>query len=303
MYSIRQGSRVNISTPAKLNLFLELHQRRDDGYHDLETFMVPIDIYDSLSLSRRLDGGLRLNCTWVPGLAPEQVGSLPSERENVVYQAITRLREAAGQDLGADIQVTKRIPSQAGLGGGSSDAAAALVAANLAWELKWPIARLAEIAADVGSDVPFFLFDSFARCTGRGQLIDPLPQTPRLSFVIVKPDFGLATADVFKQATVPESPTRSESLFEAINSKNVIAVANQLFNRLQAAASKLTPWIERIARKMDDLAVCGHQMSGSGTSYFAVCRNHRHARQIAAKLRVSRLGSVFVARALGSPTR
>ena len=299
MYLIRQGSRVSISTPAKLNLFLELHQRRNDGYHELETLMVPVDVYDSISVCPRDDGNLQLQCAWVPGLDANKCGTLPAPQDNVVHQALLLLREAAGLDIGADVQLSKRIPTQAGLGGGSSDAAGALVAANIAWGLHWPTSRLAEIAAQVGSDVPFFLFNSLALCTGRGEVVEPMRSNCRLSFVIVKPDFGLATSDVFRRTTVPESPKDVKPLIEAIASMNVSNIAKRLFNRLQTAASKLTPWIEYVARRMDEVSVCGHQMSGSGTSYFALCRNNRHARQVASGLRATRLGRVFVATALG----
>lgn len=300
MNLIRQGSRVSVNAPAKVNLFLELLQRRPDGYHELETFMVPVSIYDTVSLENRNDDLLRLTCTWVAGMAEDAKADLPPPEQNLVYQTLRLLRSTANIGCGADVYVTKRIPSQAGLGGGSSDAAAALVAANEAWNLDWSRQELASFAAQVGSDVPFFLYDAWARCTGRGEVIEPLPSPGQLSLVIVKPPLGLSTSEVFAQAAVPQHPASSDPLRRALATANPLSIAGSLFNRLQPAAARMTEWIRTISQKMNDLAVCGHQMSGSGTSYFAVCRNYRHARHIASKLRSLRLGQVFVASTLGS---
>lgn len=297
MSSIRKHDRVCIDAPAKLNLFLELHGRREDGFHELETLMVPINIYDSLSVTARDDVNINLTCNWAPGSS--STSELPPASKNIAYKAVTLLREHADIDAGADIHLVKRIPAMAGMGGGSSDAAAALVAANRAWGLNCSRQELSEIAARVGSDVPFFLFNGLSRCTGRGEIIEPLPMNGRLDFVVVMPDFGLSTPDVFRAASVPAEPQNSESLTAALTGQNPPTIAQLMFNRLEQAAASLTPWLKSIARRMDELVVCGHQMSGSGTSYFALCRNKRHAMHVAAKLRATRLGQVFAANTIG----
>ena len=300
MYTIRQGSRVSINAPAKLNLFLELLQRRADGYHALETLMVPVNVYDSLSMTKRTDDQLNLSCDWSTGTDPTFRSALPPAEQNIVFKVLSLLRDAANRvDLGADVQLIKRIPAQAGLGGGSSDAAAALLLANEAWELGWSQNQLAELAAQVGSDVPFFLYHSLARCTGRGEIIEPLHWRGALSFAIVKPTHGLSTPRVFQNTDIPTTARSSNPLVQALGEMNFRAIADGLFNRLQSAASKLTSWVEEIGTVMDSMSVLGHQMSGSGTSYFAVCRNKRHARHVAAKLRATRLGQVFVATSTG----
>lgn len=300
MYTIRQGSRVSINAPAKLNLFLELLQRRSDGYHALETLMVPVSLYDSLSMTKRTDDELNLSCDWSPGSDPAVRSPLPPAEQNIVYKVLSLLRDASNRsDLGADVQLTKRIPAQAGLGGGSSDAAAALLMANEAWELGWTRNELANVAAQVGSDVPFFLYNSLARCTGRGEVIEPLRWRGALSFAIVKPAHGLSTPKVFQHTDLPATPRSSNPIVQALNEMNFRSIAGGLFNRLQSAATKLTSWVDEIGNVMDSMYVPAHQMSGSGTSYFAVCRNKRHARHVAAKLRATRLGQVFVATSTG----
>ena len=296
---MRTGSRVCVNAPAKLNLFLELHERRKDGYHELETLMVPINLYDSVAIKASDDSAIRLTCNWTGGTPESLRDPMPPSSDNLAHRAAVALRQHAGICSGAEIEIVKRIPTRAGLGGGSADAAATLVAANAAWETAYTRDQLAEIAAGLGSDVPFFLYDSPALCTGRGEIISPISMSGRLDFVIVKPPFGLSTPEVFKASQVSSTPASVDSLISALDPVNPAKIGSMLLNRLQQAAQKLTPWVEKIAGVMRRLSVHGHQMSGSGTSYFAICRNQRQARQIAAKLRATRLGSVFAASTAG----
>lgn len=303
MYVIRQGTRVSVSTPAKLNLFLELHARRSDGFHELETLMVPVNLYDQLILSSTAAAGtIQLRCRWAMGIPQAETAPLPPAEQNLVYRALRLLQERSGTDRGAEVNLVKRIPAQAGLGGGSSDAMAALVAANQAWELNWPSARLAEIGSELGSDVAFFAHSGLCRCTGRGEKIEPMAAGANLAFVVVKPNRGLSTPEVFGQAVVPSKPESSEFMISALAALDVAQIGGLLFNRLQHAAARLTTWIDEIGGVMNRLSVLGHQLSGSGTSYFALCRNHRHARLVAARMRALRMGQVFNVTSLGLST-
>ena len=306
MYLIRQGSRVYINTPAKLNLFLEVHRRRADGFHDLETLMVPINLFDSLSIeASSLHSDISLNCKWVDGITSDQQTELPAEQDNIVSKALELLREAADVNLGANVELVKRIPAQAGLGGGSSDAAAALLAANEVWGIGFSLPTLAELGAKVGSDVPFFLFDSaehatsLVRCTGRGEILSPVPVAGSLSCVVVKPDFGLSTPKVFANVSVPSHPNSSRSVVDRLATFDLRGFGNAMFNRLQEAAAKICPWIDEVSSHFNKLPVLAHQLSASGTSYFAVCRNLRQARQVAGRLRATNLGRTFVTTTLG----
>ena len=291
MSTIRQGPRIRIDAPAKINLFLELHGRRDDGYHELETVMVPISIWDSLIVGSREDSRLNLKCQWAPGIAPRD--PLPTSGENLVSKALALLQQHAGVAQGADIWLTKRIPAQAGLGGASTDAAAALVAGNRLWNLGLPLEELVDLAAELGSDVPFFLFDSAALCTGRGEKIQRLQLGGRLSLVVVKPSRGLSTAAVFGVASIADTPVDSKDVIAALRRSDVASIGACLFNRLESAATQLSSEVQHLATVFDSLDVCGRQMSGSGSSYFALCRNRRHSRQVAGRLRTRAIGKVF----------
>ena len=161
MFVCRSGDTLRVDAPAKLNLFLEVLERRPDGFHEIETLMVPISLFDTLWLRPTPHPGIHLQCVWAPGLALTDAVSyaattLPAVEENLVYKSLTRLAKAADVPYGADVFLVKRIPAAAGLGGASSDAAAALLAANAAWNLQWSRTQLQELAATLGSDIPFF---------------------------------------------------------------------------------------------------------------------------------------------------
>ena len=145
--------------------------KRDDGFHEIETLMVPISLCDSLSFCPDPSGRISLECQWADPSATAALGALPAEADNLATKAARLLRERAGIEAGAALRLVKRIPAAAGLGGGSSDAAAALVAGNIAWGLNWPLERLMPLAAELGSDVPFFL--------GRGARDLPRPGRDR----------------------------------------------------------------------------------------------------------------------------
>jgi 4-diphosphocytidyl-2-C-methyl-D-erythritol kinase len=184
----------------------------------------------------------------------------------------------------------------AGMAGGSTDAAAALAAANLAWKLDWSDARLAEVAAEIGSDVPFFFSRTAAVCRGRGEIIEPITGLPPLDFVVVKPPSGLSTAEVYRNCKPGDGCRQSGPLVETWQSGNIIDLGALFHNRLQPAAETLNRSIHRLAREMQTQGTLGHRMSGSGTSYFALCRNARQARRLAATLACRGLGRAFAVR-------
>jgi 4-diphosphocytidyl-2-C-methyl-D-erythritol kinase len=173
--------------PAKLNLFLHVTGRRDDGYHELQTIFQLIDLADGLSFAPRADGVIHR----VAG--PAEVPAA----EDLCLRAARRLREASGSATGVDIRLDKRIPIQGGLGGGSSDAATTLVALNEIWGLRLPAAALAEIGLGLGADVPLFVHGRSAWGEGIGEVLTPL-ELPEKHFAIVFPGVGIATAEVFQ---------------------------------------------------------------------------------------------------------
>ena len=209
----RSAERVEILAPAKVNLFFEVLGLRDDGYHEIETLMVPIRLFDTLTLEDDPSGNITLEVRSAVGVGKQlrsvaatappvssEIETVPEGDENIAVKAIRLLARRAGIDRGAHLRLVKRIPLAAGLGGGSSDAAAALVAANLAWRLDWPVSRLAAIAAELGSDVPFFLAGGPAVCRGRGEKIEPVGGLGGLHRCLSCPPEGLANGGRFKRA-------------------------------------------------------------------------------------------------------
>jgi len=294
MHIHRCAVEVVIQTPAKLNLFFEVLGERGDGYHEIETLMCPISLCDTLCFRGTPSEDLELECRW--GVA-SQGGSgfddVPRDGRNLVWRAMELLRRRTGARQGAKVRLVKRIPTVAGLGGGSSDAAAALMAANLAWRLELSLPELAAMAAELGSDVPFFLRGGPSVCRGRGEQIEAVYGLGLMNFVVVRPPEGLATAAVYGVCRPPESPRPVQPLLDALRQGNARQSGRLLFNRLQSAAEQLSPWIARLARLMDGEDCLGHGMSGSGTAYFGLFRSALQARRVARRLRAREIGFVM----------
>jgi 4-diphosphocytidyl-2-C-methyl-D-erythritol kinase len=302
-----QGGDVEILAPAKVNLFLEVLGRRADGFHELETLLWPVAMYDTLAFrTDETSAEITLECSWGPypssrvstgngaqGSQALRLEELPEGSDNLVVRAIRLLRERAGVRRGARLRLVKRIPLSAGLAGGSSNAAAALVAANLGWGLGWPRSALGQIAAELGSDVPFFLAGGPAVCRGRGEQVELVAHRMLLHLVIVRPPVGLSTADVYRACLPARDPRPLSPLLQALGAGNVAKVGRLLHNRLQPAAASLCPWIDRLAREFARLNTAGHQMSGSGSSYFGLCHDARQARRAAQQLRERGFHQVF----------
>jgi len=301
MHVRRQATHAEVFAPAKLNLFLEILGKRPDGFHEIDTLMTPVSLYDTLMLAPTDDGRIELTCEQSVD-RPCGDDAIPTGRTNIVVRALDALRNAADVSQGASVRLIKRIPMAAGMAGGSTDAAAALAAANVAWNLNWPAARLAELAASLGSDVPFFFARTAAVCRGRGEQIEPLvaPNSQQslvpLDFVVVKPPVGLSTADVYRACKPAATPESSAAMADAWRRGDKTTLGRLLHNRLQDAAEHLCDWIDRLARESARFACLGHRMSGSGTSYFALCRNARQARRMAAELAGRGLGRTFALR-------
>jgi 4-diphosphocytidyl-2-C-methyl-D-erythritol kinase len=290
---------VIVQAPAKLNLFFEVIAKRSDGYHEIETLMCPITIFDTIRFSPDSNENIDFQCEISLGfssLNSTESAEMPIDNNNLAVRAVELLRQQAGIRTGAKLGLIKRIPTAAGLGGGSSDAAAALMAANLAWGLNWPLSELVRLAAELGSDVPFFLVRGPAICRGRGEKVEQIDTLGTLHFVVVRPPTGLATEAVYKVCRPAERPLSVVPLVHVLQQGNKNEAGRMLFNRLLPTALKLSPWIEHLQKEFDRLDCLGHGMSGSGSSYFGLCRHARHARRIARRLQMLKIGSVFAVR-------
>jgi 4-diphosphocytidyl-2-C-methyl-D-erythritol kinase len=294
-----QNNSVTVAAPAKLNLFLKVLGKRSDGFHDLETLMVSVGLYDTLRLAAEPGGELTLTCRDAGRVSTDRPARElpPSDGGNLVLKAAELLRQRAGIAHGARLELTKHIPLAAGLAGGSSDAACALVGLNRLWRLNLPASELHRLAAQLGSDVPFFLCPTAAAiCRGRGEIIEPRRLPLRLHFVIARPRSGLSTAEVFRHARPSSIAWSAARLADECAGGRLDHAMRYLHNDLQEPAERLNHEVTTLKAWFSRQPFLGHLMSGSGTSYFGLCHTHQQARQLAARLRATRLGDVFVAR-------
>lgn len=299
LFSYSNSRSITVDTPAKLNLFLSIDHKRSDGFHDITSLMLSVGIYDTLVFTEEPSSEVELRVVEANSLQPQQLTaqeSIPTGEENLVVRAIRLLQAKSGKQQGVRIQLIKRIPSQAGLGGGSSDAAAALFAVNKLWQLGLSLHELRELAAELGSDIPFFLTESTsAICRGRGEIIEPVSIPHCLHFVVVRPGSGLSTADVYRHCRVgSHSENQVEQLAGDLASGQFHSLSSLMLNDLQAPAETLNSDILILKDYFSKQSVLGHMMSGSGTAYFGICQNRAQASQIAARLRSTIKGHIFV---------
>jgi 4-diphosphocytidyl-2-C-methyl-D-erythritol kinase len=278
---------VEVLAPAKLNLFLEVKGRRPDGYHDIESLLVAVSLYDSLVFSDDPSGEISLRC---------DEPTLPKGGDNLVVKAAVRLKAAAGCRQGARIVLAKQVPAQAGLAGGSSDAAATLVALDRLWGLQTPPRQLHALATEIGSDVPFFLHAPAAVCRGRGEIVQSVELKETYHFVLVCPPVGMSTADVYRHVVPSDRPRSIEPVLEALAHGGSVDLGRSLFNRLQPVAQALRPELNRVTLALANLGplLDGSLMSGSGSAYYGLCRDSTAASQVAERLEPLGLGWVRV---------
>ncbi|WP_395138853.1 4-(cytidine 5'-diphospho)-2-C-methyl-D-erythritol kinase [Schlegelella aquatica] len=241
----------DVPAPAKLNLFLHVLGRREDGYHLLQSVFVPIDWMDTLHFERRDDGQLRRHDLTEP---------LPAE--DLCLRAARALQEASGCRWGVDISIDKQVPSGAGMGGGSSDAATVLLALNRLWGLHWPRARLQALGQRLGADVPFFLGPGPAWVEGIGERLSPVA-LPAADYFVVKPAVSLPTREIFAH------PLLARDTRAAIVEDFLADPATFGKNDLQAAAQALSDEVGQAGRWLE--ARFGNsRMTGSGSAVFAI---------------------------------
>jgi 4-diphosphocytidyl-2-C-methyl-D-erythritol kinase len=264
---------------AKVNLVLEVLGKRPDGYHELSTVMQAVDLFDRLTVEAAATITLE---TSEP--------ALPTDDRNLVVRAAHLLREAAGIETGARIVLDKRIPLAAGLGGGSSDAAATLLGLNRLWRLRWRRERLVELAVKLGMDVPFFLGRGRALGTSRGEVLSALPAVGGYALVLVNPGVGLSTQEVYGRVP-PGWRAEAEGtkrMLDALKKRSVVRVAGALTNHLEHWVEPTLPVIGRMKAALLAAGALGAAMSGSGPTVFGLARSLDQARQI--QRRVNRGG-------------
>ena len=246
---------LTLHSPAKLNLFLRICGKRQDGYHALASLFQTIDLCDILHF--QLAERDVLTCTDV---------SLPTDHNNLILKAVALFRAKTAWQGGLAVHLEKKIPHQAGLGGGSGNAATALWALNALCRTHIPLQQLMLWGAEIGSDVPSFLSRGTAYCTGRGEQVHDLPPLQPQRAWIVKPAFGLPTAQVYKQLNISSLPPRDP--LKALDAFS--HGGGDFFNDLEEAAMQVNPQAAALKQKLCTLGFDTVLMCGSGSSFFCI---------------------------------
>jgi len=246
----------DVAAPAKLNLFLHVVGRRPDGMHLLQSVFMLIDWCDTLHFELRPDGAI----------TREDLGA-PLPADDLVLAAARSLQQASGCRLGAHIAIDKRLPAEAGMGGGSSDAASCLLALNRLWQLHWPLSSLSRVGLALGADVPFFLAGRHAIVEGIGERITPVALPPA-RFAVVKPPEGLATARIFRDPDLKRDTDAAIISGFAANPSGSSDPYRFGRNDLQPVAQRLCPGVTQALEWLGSQGLAG-RMTGSGSAVFA----------------------------------
>jgi 4-diphosphocytidyl-2-C-methyl-D-erythritol kinase len=260
---------MQILAPAKINLSLRILNRRPDGFHEIETLISPISLYDKIDIEKQ--------SRWIDFSCDDP--TISSGDDNLVVRAAKLFFERAKIKSGVSIKLEKKIPHGAGLGGGSSDAAATVRTLNRLFETKLSREKLAELASTIGSDVPFFLFESAAICKARGEIVEPTKLKEKLSILLLKPAFSVATAWAYSRWQ--DSKTLSEISYEAQKfggQSFVNDLERPVFEKFIFLA-QLKTWL------LKQSEVGAALMSGSGSTVFAVLREKANGDSLAERVR------------------
>ncbi len=253
-----------IQAPAKINLSLDVLGKRPDGYHDLASIFVSIALWDTLALWPAPTGSVSIFC---------DQAALGTD-DNLVIRAARLLMRATGVEIGVRVELRKMIPTQGGLGGGSSDAATMLLALNTWWGLGLSTTRLAELGAELGSDVPFFIFGGTALVEGRGERVQQLPDLAPLWLLIVKPPVAIPTPRIFRELTAAGYTTgaATRALVAHIQAGTLPPLTDTtLVNALEPIALSAYPDVAAAQACLRDAGATCVRMSGSGPTLYVPC--------------------------------
>lgn len=273
---------VTASAPAKVNLALRVGARREDGYHQLDTVFMALDLFDDVTAFPAASA-ITME---IQGLGED----LPQDEQNLVIRAAKLLQEKYQVKQGAHLKVVKRIPVAAGMAGGSADAAATLVALNSLWKLELNSAQLAILGVSLGSDVPFALLGGIARGISRGENLSPIIPKIMYGWVILTNPKGLSTPEVFRKFDeispfAPVNPADTSPVLKALENASYTELATAFENDLCAPALALRPDLKELFEKLENFGV-GQILSGSGPSIAVLCEPEKLS-EIAKKIQLA----------------
>lgn len=258
--------------PAKINLSLDVLRKREDGYHDVEMVMTTVDLADRIELNTLEEDRIEVSL-WSR--------YVPNDERNLAYKAAKAFKQKYNINKGVHIKIEKVIPVSAGLGGGSTDAAAVLRGLNRLWNMDIPIEQLAELGSTLGSDIPFCVYGSTGIAKGFGEIIEPLPSPPPFWVVLAKPDIGVSTRTIFQRVKMDEIiHPNTNQVVEALYEKDFNKLCQNIGNSLEAITTGLHPEVLRIKEKMLHAGASGVLMSGSGPTVYGLVEQQSKAQRI-----------------------
>ncbi len=260
---------IQVKAYAKINLGLDVLNKRPDGYHEVRMVMQTVRLFDKLTFKM----------THTPGIAIKtNLSYLPCDENNLVYRAAALFYETTGEKAGIHITLDKHIPVAAGLAGGSSDAAATLTALNELYHTGLSLAKLQELGVRLGADIPYCLLQGAALAEGIGERLTPLPTPPSAYCLIIKPPISVSTRYVYEHLALKDAPHPDiDALLDALASNSLPSLAAHLGNTLEAVTIPLHPEISAIKRQLLELGALGALMSGSGPTVFALFSDRQAA--------------------------
>ena len=297
------SSVLAVKSFAKLNFYLQILSKRRDNFHNLSTLFCRIDLADTIIFKNRKDGLIKIKC---------DSQHVPSDKTNLCWHAADLLKQELKLDFGLNIEIKKRIPVGAGLGGGSSNAASVLLGLNKYWDLNLSKARLVSLGAKLGSDVPFFIYNTkFALGSGRGDKIKPLAPLDKLKlwFILIYPNIKVSTPLIYKEfdcfseltthlvrirdgkklnrkqgAGLTKPRCNVNILISELLREGKKVNAEGLFNDLEIVTASLYPVVNQVKNMLYSMGLEKIMMSGSGPAVFAICNGHKQAQDLKNKL-------------------
>jgi len=257
---------------AKVNLFLNVLQKRIDGFHDLEMVMASLDFYDTLTYKNNKTKDIKII---------SDVEITKKLEDNIVYKVAKFLRDEFKIDKGVTINIAKKIPISAGLGGGSADAAATFRGLNKLWKLELSLEDMASLSSDFGSDIPFCIYNKLAVARGKGEELGFIDNKIKSNVILINPNIEISTKDVFGKIDLSKIENHKISgMTSAIYNKNFELMANELHNSLEQVTFEMEPKVRDIKNQLIDMGLDGALMCGSGSTVFGISKSKSKIKEV-----------------------
>ncbi len=286
-------SSISLKAYAKINLTLDVVSRRPDGYHNVEMIMQSVDLWDLITL-QEIRQGIELDCN---------IPDLPRDEGNIAWRAAQLIKTEFNIETGIRITIHKNIPREAGLAGGSADCAAVLLGLNKIWNLGMDVKKLQALGKRLGADVPFCLVGGTALAEGIGDMLTPIKSKEDIWLVIIKPDFGVSTKEIYSKLKLEAIRNRPDNprMIKYLETGDIQGISSSLANVLEEVTIPMHPQIHRLKEELVAHGALGALMSGSGPSVYGIFPDQEAARKAVQPLR-ERHGQVFMAKTVSKGT-